>query len=105
MEKCAAFVPHPEPVSRDQACVVKVVLRAVSEDGLLSEAVQKQVSWDAELTVEEATQDLKQRVAEFEKKDFSPFVAAKGDPHIVVCGRSAPWEIFSHQPLVSLPAW
>ena len=40
-------------VPRDQARVVKVVLRAVSEDGLLSEAVQKQVSWDAELTVEE----------------------------------------------------
>ena len=84
VEKCAAFVPHPEQVPRDQACVVKVVLRAVSEDGLLSEAVQKQVSWDAELTVEETIQDLKQRVAEFEQTQFAHFVGAKGDPHIVV---------------------
>ena len=39
--------------------------------GLLSEAVQKQDSWDAELTVEETTQDLKQRVAEFEEDRVS----------------------------------
>ena len=81
VEKCTAFVRHPEEVPRDQACAVKVVLRAVYEDGLLSEAVQKQVAWDAELSVEETIQDLKQRVAEFEQKDFASFVA---DPHIVV---------------------
>ena len=84
VEKCTAFVRHPEEVPREQACVVKVVLKAVSEDGLLSEAVQKQVAWDAELSVEETIQDLKQRVAEFEQKDFASFVAAKGDPHLVV---------------------
>ena len=56
VEKCAAFVPHPEQVPRDQACVVKVVLRAVSEDGLLSEAAEKQATWDAELSVEETAQ-------------------------------------------------
>ena len=84
VEKCAAFVPHPEQVPRDQACVVKVVLRAVSEDGLLSEAAEKQATWDAELSVEETAKDLEQRVAEFEQTDFAHFVAAKGDPHIVV---------------------
>ena len=84
VERCAALVPHPEEVPKDQAWVVKVFVKAVSEDGLLSEAVEKQVTWDDELSVEETAKDLKQRVAEFEEKDFSPFVAAKGDPHIVV---------------------
>ena len=71
VERCAAFVPHPEQVSRDQACVVKVVLRAVSEDDLLSEAAEKQVTWDAELSVEETAKDLKRRVAEFEQTEFA----------------------------------
>ena len=84
VERCAALVPHPEKVPKDQAWVVKVFVKAVSEDGLLSEAAEKQVTWDAELSVEETAKDLKQRVAEFEQTEFAHFVAAKGDPHIVV---------------------
>ena len=103
VEKCTAFVRHPEEVPRDQACAVKVVLRAVYEDGLLSEAVQKQVAWDAELSVEETIQDLKQRVAEFERFRF--LCSGEGGSTHCRCGSSAPWEIFSHQPLVSLLAW
>ena len=84
VERCAAFVPHPEQVPRDQAWVVKVFVKAVSEDGLLSEAAEKQVTWDDELSAEETAKDLKQRLADFQQKDFARFLAAKGDPHIVV---------------------
>eukprot|EP00435_Cladocopium_sp_Y103_P048553 s2865_g14.t1 len=85
VERCAAYVPHPVEVPKNKAWVVQVVLKAVSEDGLLSEAVQKQKTWDDELSTEETTQDLNQRVAEFQT-DFARFVVAKGDPRIVVVG-------------------
>ena len=103
VERCAAVLPHPDEVPKNQAWVVKVFVKAVSEDRLLSEAVQKQVAWDAELSVEETIQDLKQRVAEFERFRF--LCSGEGGSTHCRCGSSAPWEIFSHQPLVSLLAW
>ena len=83
VEKCAAHVSHPEEVPKNKAWVVKALLKAVSEEGLLSEAVQKQVTWDDELSNEETIEDLEVRVATFEKK-LADFVALKGVPRILV---------------------
>ena len=85
VEKCAAHVSHPEAVPKNKAWVVKAIVKAVSEEGLLSEAVQKQVTWDDELSKEETTKDLEARVATFEKK-LADFVVLKGVPHILVVG-------------------
>ena len=85
VEKCAAHVSHPEEVPKNKAWVVKAILKAVSEEGLLSEAVYKQVTWDDELSKEETTKDLEARVATFEKK-LADFVALKGVPRILVAG-------------------
>ena len=72
VEKCTAFERHPEEVPREQACVVKVSPEgSVGRRCCVSEAVQKQVAWDAELSVEETIQDLKQRVAEFGNRKTS----------------------------------
>ena len=85
VETCAAYVSHPEEVPKSKAWVVKAIVKAVSEEGLLSEAIHRQVTWDDELSKEETIEDLEERVATFEKK-LADFVALKGVPRILVVG-------------------
>lgn len=83
VNECAVKVDHPGEVPLNKAWVVKVALRA-SENDLLSDAVQKQVAWDDELSEEETKKDLNKRVSTFQKKDLEPFAQAKGIPKILV---------------------
>ena len=84
VNECAVKVDHPvEEVPLNKAWVVKVALRA-SENDLLSDAVEKQVAWDDELSEEETETDLDERVSHFQKKDLEPFAQAKGIPKILV---------------------
>ena len=87
VEECEVLVPHLEEVPKNQAWVVKIILKAVSQDGsLFSDPVKKMISWDDELCSGATLTDLTERVGEFQKKDLNPFVAAKGNPQILVLG-------------------
>ena len=86
VEECEVLVPHLEEVPKDQAWVVKIILKAVSQDGSFSDPVKKMISWDDELSSRATLMDLTERVGEFQKKDLNPFVAAKGNPQILVLG-------------------
>ena len=83
VNKCAVKVAHPEELPLNKAWVVKVALKA-SENDLLSDAVEKQVAWDDELSEEETKKDLAERVSHFQKNDLEPFAQAKGIPKILV---------------------
>ena len=83
VNKCAVKVAHPEELPLNKAWVVKVALKA-SENDLLSDAVEKQVAWDDELSEEETKTDLAERVSHFQKNDLEPFAQAKGIPKILV---------------------
>ena len=83
VNKCAVKVAHPEELPLNKAWVVKVALRA-SENDLLSDAVEKQMTWDDELSAEESKKDLAELVSHFQKTDLEPFAQAKGIPRILV---------------------
>ena len=83
VNKCAVKVVHPQELPLNKAWVVKVAVKA-SENDLLSDAVEKQVAWDDELSEEETKKDLAERVSHFQKNDLEPFAQAKGIPKILV---------------------
>ena len=83
VNKCAVKVVHPGELPLNKAWVVKVALKA-SENDLLSDAVEKQVAWDDELSEEETKTDLAKHVSRFQKNDLEPFAKAKGIPKILV---------------------
>ena len=83
VNKCAVKLAHPEELPLNKAWVVKVAVKA-SENDLLSDAVEKQVAWDDELSEEESKKDLAERVSHFQKNDLEPFAQAKGIPKILV---------------------
>ena len=80
---CAVKVVHPKELPLNKAWVVKVALKA-SENDMLSDAVEKQVAWDDELSEEETKIDLAEHLNDFQKKDLKPFLQAKGIPRILV---------------------
>ena len=83
VNKCAVKRVHPKELPLNKAWLVKVALRAAEND-LLSDAVEKQVAWDDELSEEESKKDLAERVSHFQKNDLEPFAQAKGIPRILV---------------------
>ena len=83
VNKCAVKVVHPKELPLNKAWVVKVALKA-SENDMLSDAVEKQVAWDDELSEEETKKDLAKCVSRFQKNDLEPFAQAKGIPKILV---------------------
>ena len=83
VNKCAVKLAHPEELPFNKAWVVKVAVKA-SENDLLSDAVEKQVAWDDELSEDETKTDLAERVSHFQKNDLEPFAQAKGIPKILV---------------------
>ena len=64
---------HPENLPKDLAWVVKVGLKAKSENSF-SEAIMKQVSWDDELA--DTEKDLKENIAGL-NEEFQSFIEAK----------------------------
>ena len=79
---CAVHVPHPENLSKGFGWVVKIALQAKS-DGLLSEKITQQVSWDDELA--DTEKDLKEKMPKL-KSELKDFVAVRGKPRFLLLG-------------------
>ncbi|CAK9041565.1 Uncharacterized protein SCF082_LOCUS23990 [Durusdinium trenchii] len=86
VEGFQTHLPHPDELSRAQAWVVKISLKAKS-DGSLSDAVEYQIAWDDELFDQEARTDLENKVEGFQTNDLHDFVSSRrDDPKILVLG-------------------
>ena len=79
---CAVHVPHPENLSKGFGWVVKIALQAKS-DGLLSEKITQQVSWDDELA--DTEKDLEEKMPKL-KSELEGFVAVRGKPRFLLLG-------------------
>ena len=86
VEGFQTHVPHPHTLSKAQAWVVKISLKAKS-DGSWSDAVEYQIAWEDELSDQETRKDLNERIESFLKKDLCDFMKSKNDhPKILVLG-------------------
>jgi len=104
VKECEAHVRHLEEVPKDQAWVVKIILKAVSQDGsLFSDPVKKMISWDDELAPQAHGFDRKSgRISE---ERLESFCGSKRKPSDSCFGTSAPWQILrceSFSPLFDL---